>query len=111
MLPGCVLSAILGIVVDVPIITLITIYKTPILLFKGWQRLIQDLIGREGPFLETFCVPFAGLWILLWPVAVFFAMLLGVLSSLAFGCYAAVVAYEVCIQYGSNNYFWPFSFL
>ncbi|XP_010680981.2 uncharacterized membrane protein At3g27390 isoform X1 [Beta vulgaris subsp. vulgaris] len=94
VLPGCVLSAILGIVVDVPIVTIITIYKTPILLFKGWQRLIQDLIGREGPFLETFCVPFAGLWILLWPVAVFFAMLLGVLSSLAFGCYAAVVAYE-----------------
>uniref|UniRef100_A0A803KW38 Uncharacterized protein n=1 Tax=Chenopodium quinoa TaxID=63459 RepID=A0A803KW38_CHEQI len=94
VLPGCLLSAIFGIVVDIPIITLITIYKTPILLFKGWQRLIQDLIGREGPFLETVCVPFAGLWILLWPVVAFFAMLLGILSSLGFGCYAAVVAYE-----------------
>ncbi|XP_021725446.1 uncharacterized membrane protein At3g27390-like [Chenopodium quinoa] len=94
VLPGCLLSAILGIIVDIPIITLITIYKTPILLFKGWQRLIQDLIGREGPFLETICVPFAGLWILLWPVVAFIAMLLGILSSLGFGCYAAVVAYE-----------------
>lgn len=95
MLPGCIVSAILGIVVEIPIITLITIFKTPLLLFKGWYRLIQDLIGREGPFLETVCVPFAGLWILLWPIVVLFAMLLGILSSLAFGFYAVVVTYEV----------------
>ncbi|CAO2828265.1 unnamed protein product [Amaranthus hypochondriacus] len=94
VLPGCIVSAILGIVVEIPIITLITIFKTPLLLFKGWYRLIQDLIGREGPFLETVCVPFAGLWILLWPIVVLFAMLLGILSSLAFGFYAVVVTYE-----------------
>lgn len=94
VLPGCLLSAILGIVVDVLIITVITLYKTPILLYKGWKRLIQDLVGREGPFLETVCVPFAGLWILLWPVVVLFALLLGVLSSPGFGFYAAVVAYQ-----------------
>ena len=96
-IPGCILAAILGILVDVPFITLIVLYKTPILLFKGWHRLIQDLVGREGPFLETVCVPFAGIWILLWPVVVLLATLVGTLSSLGFGCYAAVVAYQVWI--------------
>ena len=94
-IPGCILAAILGILVDVPFITLIVLYKTPILLFKGWHRLIQDLVGREGPFLETVCVPFAGIWILLWPIVVLLATLVGTLSSLGFGCYAAVVAYQV----------------
>ncbi|KAM4118027.1 hypothetical protein ACB094_02G169800 [Castanea mollissima] len=93
-IPGCIVAAILGILVDVPLITLIVLYKTPILLFKGWHRLIQDLVGREGPFLETVCVPFAGIWILLWPIVVLMATLLGTLSSLGFGCYAAVVAYQ-----------------
>ncbi|XP_030923623.1 uncharacterized membrane protein At3g27390-like [Quercus lobata] len=93
-IPGCILAAILGILVDVPFITLIVLYKTPILLFKGWHRLIQDLVGREGPFLETVCVPFAGIWILLWPIVVLLATLVGTLSSLGFGCYAAVVAYQ-----------------
>ncbi|KNA21790.1 hypothetical protein SOVF_040170 [Spinacia oleracea] len=93
-LPGCVLSAALGIVVDVIFIPLITLYKSPLLLFKGWHRLVQDLVGREGPFLETVCVPFAGLLILLWPIAVVVAIVCGVLSSIGFGCYAAVVAYQ-----------------
>ncbi|KAK6946176.1 hypothetical protein RJ641_013720 [Dillenia turbinata] len=52
-IPGCILSAILGVAVDVPMITLIMLYKSPILLFKGWKRLLHDLVGREGPFLET----------------------------------------------------------
>ncbi|KAH9607389.1 hypothetical protein KSS87_013363 [Heliosperma pusillum] len=94
MLPGCLISAIVGLVVDVVMITIITIYKSPILLIKGWQRLIQDLIGREGPFLESICVPFAGICILLWPLAVLTAVVLGILSSLGFGCYSAVVAYQ-----------------
>ncbi|KAJ8431557.1 hypothetical protein Cgig2_025599 [Carnegiea gigantea] len=34
VVPGCVLSAILGIVVDLPLITAITVCKTPVLLFK-----------------------------------------------------------------------------
>ncbi|KAM7510270.1 hypothetical protein LguiB_009145 [Lonicera macranthoides] len=93
-LPGCILASILGIVVDVPLITLIVLYKAPILLFKGWHRLVQDLIGREGPFLETVCVPFAGLWILLWPIVVLFGIVAGILSSFGLGCYAAVVAYQ-----------------
>ncbi|PSR88012.1 hypothetical protein CEY00_Acc31042 [Actinidia chinensis var. chinensis] len=93
-IPGCFLAAFFGILVDVPVISVITLYKAPILLFKGWYRLVQDLIGREGPFLETMCVPFAGLWILLWPFAVVLAIIVGILSSFGYGCYAAVVAYQ-----------------
>ncbi|KAL6961609.1 hypothetical protein U1Q18_039383 [Sarracenia purpurea var. burkii] len=93
-IPGCILAAFIGIVVDVPVICMITVYKVPILLLKGWYRLTHDLIGREGPFLETMCVPFAGLWILLWPTAVLLAMVVGMMSSFGFGCYAAVVAYQ-----------------
>lgn len=93
-LPGCLLVAILGIVVNIPLISLISLYKGPILLFKGWHQLIRDLIGREGPFLETVCVPFAGLWILLWPLVVLFAIISGILSSIPIGLYSAVVAYQ-----------------
>ncbi|CAM8917401.1 unnamed protein product [Rhodiola kirilowii] len=93
-IPGCILCAIVGVVVDVPLITLIVLYKAPILLFKGWKQLLNDLIGREGPFLETVCVPFAGLLILLWPVAVLVAIIVGLLSSFLIGFYACVVAYQ-----------------
>ena len=94
-IPGCILAAFIGILVDVPVISVITLYKSPVLLLKGWYRLVQDLIGREGPFLETMCVPFAGLWILLWPFAVVLAIIVGIISSFGYGCYAAVVAYQV----------------
>ncbi|KAF9619770.1 hypothetical protein IFM89_009292 [Coptis chinensis] len=93
--PGCIVAAVLGVVLDIPLITLIVIYKAPIMLFKGWHRLVEDLVGRSGPFLETVCVPFAGLLIVLWPFAVVLAVLVGIMSSLGFGCYAAVVAYQV----------------
>ncbi|KAL9238168.1 hypothetical protein vseg_012632 [Gypsophila vaccaria] len=93
-IPGCVLCAILGLLIDVIFIPLITLYKAPILLVKGWYRLLQDLVGREGPFLETVCVPFSGLLVLLWPIAVLLAIIAGFVSSLGFGCYAAVVAYQ-----------------
>lgn len=93
-IPGCVLCAALGILVDVLFIPLITLYKSPILLFKGWHRLFQDLVGREGPFLETVCVPFAGFLILLWPIAVLVAIVCGILSSIGFGCYAALITYQ-----------------
>lgn len=94
-MPGCALVGILGLMVDVPVITVLVIYKAPIMLFKGWLRLLRDLIGREGPFLETVCVPFAGLLVLLWPIAVVLATLAGVISSFPLGCYAAAVAYQV----------------
>ncbi|XP_006652429.1 uncharacterized membrane protein At3g27390-like isoform X2 [Oryza brachyantha] len=93
-LPGALLSATCGLILDGIMFTLIAIYKCPVMLFKGWKRLIQDLIGREGPFLETACVPFAGLAILLWPFAVVGAVLASVLSSIPLGAYGAVVAYQ-----------------
>ncbi|PIA52413.1 hypothetical protein AQUCO_01000348v1 [Aquilegia coerulea] len=93
-IPGCTLAGILGLFVDVPIIIMIVIYKAPFMLFKGWHRLVRDLIGRSGPFLETVCVPFAGLSILLWPIVVALASLAGIGSSFFLGLYAAVVAYQ-----------------
>ncbi|KAF9603478.1 hypothetical protein IFM89_036751 [Coptis chinensis] len=94
-IPGCILSGILGLVVDVPIISLIAVYKAPIMLIKGWKRLFEDLIGRSGPFLEDVCVPFAGLLILLWPFVVLLAILSGIISSFGFGGYASIISYQV----------------
>ncbi|XP_043703916.1 uncharacterized membrane protein At3g27390-like [Telopea speciosissima] len=93
-IPGALLAGLLGIIVDMPVITLVALYKSPYMLFKGWHRLFHDLIGREGPFLETICVPFAGLVILLWPLAVIGAVLGSMVSSVFLGAYAAVVTYQ-----------------
>ncbi|KAH0869779.1 hypothetical protein HID58_076801 [Brassica napus] len=93
-LPGALVVSALGILVDLPVITLVAICKSPYMLFKGWHRLFQDLIGREGPFLETMCVPIAGLVILLWPLAVVGAVLGSVVSSIFLGAYAGVVSYQ-----------------
>ena len=94
-LPGAVIAGSLGFVVDFPVISLIAICKSPYMLIKGWHRLFHDLIGREGPFLETICVPFAGLAILLWPLAVVGAVLGSMVSSIFLGAYAGVVVYQV----------------
>ncbi|KAL5717874.1 hypothetical protein ACHQM5_010831 [Ranunculus cassubicifolius] len=100
-LPGSVIVGLIGIMVDVVVITCVALYKSPIMLFKGWHRLFHDLIGREGPFLETICVPFAGLAILLWPAAVAGAVLASFVSSIFFGAYAGVVVYqESSIKFG-----------
>ncbi|KAH9743803.1 transmembrane protein [Citrus sinensis] len=64
------------------------------MLFKGWHRLFHDLIGREGPFLETICVPLAGLAIILWPLAVVGAVLGSMVTSIFLGAYAGVVVYQ-----------------
>ncbi|KAG8065019.1 hypothetical protein GUJ93_ZPchr0004g39625 [Zizania palustris] len=93
-IPAALLSAACGLILDGIMFTLIAIYKFPVMLFKGWKRLIQDMIGREGPFLETACVPFAGLAILLWPFAVVGSVLASILSSIPLGAYGAVVAYQ-----------------
>ncbi|GMH06810.1 hypothetical protein Nepgr_008650 [Nepenthes gracilis] len=95
-LPGAVVAGVLGISIDLPMILLIALFKSPYMLFRGWHRLFQDLIGREGPFLETICVPFAGLAILLWPLAVGGAVLGAVVSSIFLGAFAGVVAYQEC---------------
>ncbi|XP_062184509.1 uncharacterized membrane protein At3g27390-like isoform X2 [Phragmites australis] len=93
-IPGALIAAACGLILDGIMFTLIAFYKCPVMLFKGWNRLIQDMIGREGPFLETACVPFAGLAILLWPFAVVGAVLASILSSIPLGAYGAVVAYQ-----------------
>ncbi|CAK8541211.1 unnamed protein product [Lathyrus sativus] len=93
-LPGAFLAAVIGLLIDVPVISFVAICKGPYMLFKGWHRLFHDLIGREGPFLETICVPFAGLAILLWPLAVAGAVLASILASYFLGAYAGVVAYQ-----------------
>jgi hypothetical protein len=94
-IPGAVFAGAFGLLVDGIMFTLIAVYKFPVMLFKGWKRLIEDLVGREGPFLETVCVPFAGLAILLWPFAVFGAFLASIISSVPLGVYAAIVVYQV----------------
>ncbi|KAJ4729360.1 Steroid nuclear receptor, ligand-binding [Melia azedarach] len=91
---GAIIAGVLGILVDLPVISVIAILKSPYMLFKGWHRLFHDLIGREGPFLETICVPFAGLAILLWPLAVVGAVLGSILASIFLGAYAGVVVYQ-----------------
>ncbi|EOY02619.1 hypothetical protein QUC31_018077 [Theobroma cacao] len=93
-LPLALIAAVLGFMVDLPVISLIALWKSPYMLFKGWNRLFHDLIGREGPFLETICVPFAGLAILLWPLAVVGAVLGSMVSSIFLGAYAGVVVYQ-----------------
>ncbi|GAA0151826.1 hypothetical protein LIER_37363 [Lithospermum erythrorhizon] len=93
-LPFALLAAVLGIVVDFLVISCVALFKSPYMLFKGWHRLFHDCIGREGPFLETICVPLAGLAIILWPLAVAGAFLASVLSSIFLGAYAAVVVYQ-----------------
>ncbi|KAK7395746.1 hypothetical protein VNO78_16313 [Psophocarpus tetragonolobus] len=93
-IPGALLAAVIGIIVDVPVISVVALCKGPYMLFKGWHRLFHDLIGREGPFLESICVPFAGLAILLWPLAVAGAILASMLASFCLGAYSGIVAYE-----------------
>lgn len=100
------IAGLLGIIVDMPVITVIAACKTPYMLFKGWHRLFHDCIGREGPFLETICVPFAGLAILLWPLAVAGALLGSMVSSIFLGAYAGVVVYQVDLVF-SNKLFPP----
>ena len=93
-LPGALIASALGILVAFPVISLVALCKSPYMLFKGWHRLFHDLIGREGPFLETMCVPIAGLAILLWPLAVAGAVLGSSVSSIFLGAYAGVVSYQ-----------------
>ncbi|KAF3444526.1 hypothetical protein FNV43_RR14218 [Rhamnella rubrinervis] len=93
-IPGAVIVGVVGLIVDMPMISLIAVCKSVYMLFKGWHRLFHDLIGREGPFLETICVPFAGLAILLWPLAVLGAVMASFLASIFIGAFAGVVVYQ-----------------
>ncbi|XP_008777696.1 uncharacterized membrane protein At3g27390 isoform X2 [Phoenix dactylifera] len=93
-LPGCLLVCLLAVPIDVLMITGLALWKSPYMLLKGWQRLFEDLVGREGPFLETVCVPFAGLAILLWPLAVIGAVLAAFICSFFLGLFAGVIVYQ-----------------
>ncbi|CAO2814283.1 unnamed protein product [Amaranthus hypochondriacus] len=93
-LPGCLLISLLGLLVDVPLITILALWKSPYMLFTGWKRLLEDFVGREGPFLETVCVPFGGLAIILWPLAVVASVLAAFLSSFCLGLYAGVIVHQ-----------------
>ncbi|KAK9678565.1 hypothetical protein RND81_11G219600 [Saponaria officinalis] len=92
--PAIVIVGLLGLAVEVPFYTAIVIVKSPFMLFKGWQRLTHDLIAREGPFLETACVPVAGLAILFWPIFVVGSVVLAIFTSVFVGLYASVVVYQ-----------------
>ncbi|XP_022987036.1 uncharacterized membrane protein At3g27390 [Cucurbita maxima] len=93
-LPSCLLASLIGVLVDSLLITLIALWRSPFMLFKGWKRMLEDLVGREGPFLEAVCVPFAGLAIILWPIAVVGAVISAVVSSFFLGLYAGVIVHQ-----------------
>lgn len=88
----------MGLVVEIPLYTVIAVLKSPYMLFKGWYRLIHDLISREGLFLETACIPVAGLTILMWPLVVIGSIVMAIFSSFFIGLYGAVVLYQVILS-------------
>ncbi|GAB4846994.1 hypothetical protein Ancab_026006 [Ancistrocladus abbreviatus] len=92
--PGIILVGLMGLLVEIPSFTFIAIVKSPFMLFKGWQRLLHDLISREGFFLETACIPIAGLAIILWPLFVIGSILLAIFSSFFVAMYGSVIAYQ-----------------
>ena len=73
------------------------------MLFKGWHRLVHDLISREGPFLETTCIPIAGLTIIMWPLIVIASILMAIFSSFFIGLYGAVIFYQVYLLYSHHD--------
>ncbi|XVF61148.1 hypothetical protein PTKIN_Ptkin08bG0106100 [Pterospermum kingtungense] len=92
--PGLIVVGLLGLAVDIPSYTIIAVVKSPYMLFKGWFRLTHDLISREGPFLETVCIPIAGLTILFWPIVVIGSILVAIFSSFFIGLYGSVIVYQ-----------------
>ncbi|XP_021999975.2 uncharacterized membrane protein At3g27390 isoform X1 [Helianthus annuus] len=92
--PKCLFIIPVAIAIDVPLITAVALCKSPYMLIIGWKRLLEDLIGREGPFLETVCVPFAGLAIVLWPLAVSGAVIAALFSSFGLALYSAMIVHQ-----------------
>ncbi|XP_022773953.1 uncharacterized membrane protein At3g27390-like [Durio zibethinus] len=92
--PGLIVVGLLGLIVDIPSYTIIAVVKSPYMLFKGWFRLTHDLISREGPFLETVCIPIAGLTILFWPIVVIGSIVVAIFSSFFIGLYGSVIVYQ-----------------
>ncbi|XP_042496003.1 uncharacterized membrane protein At3g27390 isoform X2 [Macadamia integrifolia] len=92
--PACIIVGLVGLIVEIPLYTAIAIVKSPYMLFKGWHRLLHDLVTREGPFFETACIPVAGLTILLWPLIVIGSILLSIFSGIFIGLYGSAVVYQ-----------------
>lgn len=93
-IPAIIIVGLMGLIVEIPSYSVIAIIKSPYMLIKGWQRLTHDLISREGPFLETACIPVAGLAILLWPLFVVGFIVLSIFSSVFVGLYGSVIVYQ-----------------
>lgn len=92
--PACIIVGLIGLIVEIPLYAAIALVKSPFMLFKGWHRLLSDLISREGPFLETACIPIAGLTIIMWPLIVIGSVLLAIFTSIFIGLYGSVVVYQ-----------------
>jgi hypothetical protein len=104
-LPLCVLVGLLGVIVDTPAIIIVAFCKMPIMLIKGWHRLLRDLVTRHGPCMEAACVPFAGLALVFWPFVVVASAITAVICSPILGLYSAVVVDQVCV-YVTSTLFW-----
>jgi hypothetical protein len=94
-IPGSVIVGLLGMIVDMVMISLVALAKSPFMLLKGWKRLILDLMGQHGSCVEAACVPFAGLAIVLWPLIVCVTVLTAIICSPFLGLFSAVVVYQV----------------
>lgn len=92
---ACILIALMGLIVDVPLYTLIVMVKSLYMLFKGWFRLIHYFISWDGLFLKTACIPIVGLAIFLWPIIVIVSILGAIFSSFFVGLYGLVMVYWV----------------
>ncbi|XP_043712191.1 uncharacterized membrane protein At3g27390 [Telopea speciosissima] len=92
--PACIVVGLMGLIVEIPLYTIIAIVKGPLMLFKGWHRLLHDLVTREGPFFETACIPVAGLTILLWPLIVIGSIFFSIFSSIFIGLYGSAIVYQ-----------------
>jgi hypothetical protein len=93
-IPGSVIVGLLGMIVDMVMISLVALAKSPLMLLKGWKRLILDLMGQHGSCVEAACVPFAGLAVVLWPLIVCVTVLTAIICSPFLGLFSAVIVYQ-----------------
>lgn len=93
-IPAIIFVGLAGLIVEIPSFTVIAMIKSPYMLFRGWQRLIHDLVSREGPFLETACIPVAGITILLWPLFVAGSIIVAIFTSFFVALYGSVITYQ-----------------
>ncbi|KAJ7527304.1 hypothetical protein O6H91_16G047900 [Diphasiastrum complanatum] len=92
--PRCLLVGLLGLLVDVPAVSVLAVAKSPLMLLKGWQRFLHSFITRDGACSKVVCVPFAGLAIVFWPLVVIAAVISAILSSFILGLFGAVIVHQ-----------------